>query len=201
MVVGSHCSDIDAIVFFYHSAPAFVAHDGVAKMPLIGTVAQALGCIFVDRFSPASRHQTKERIKEHCESYGERHHTPLLIYPEGWVTNGEALVSFATGAFDPGAPVVPTALVYPSENLQITTSPMNWGGDGLFIFRLMFQVYNYAHVSFLPVHNPTNHEVDDSVRFAENVRIKIGAERERMSGVKCPLTKHTINDAKFVQYA
>jgi len=144
---------------------------------------------------------TKERIKEHCETFGERHQSPLLIFPEGWVTNGETLVNFANGAFDPGAPVVPSALVYPADNLQITTSPMNWGGDGLFIFRLMFQVYNYSRVSFLPVHNPTNAEGDDSNLYAEHVRAEIGKERERISGIACPLTRHTITDAQFVQHA
>ena len=44
IVAASHMTLLDAFILFYLEMPAFVAHDGVASIPLVGPVTRALGC-------------------------------------------------------------------------------------------------------------------------------------------------------------
>lgn len=89
-------------------------------MPGIGTIAQCIRCVFVDRGDAQSRETTFKLIKERQQ---EREQDPfetpnLLLFPEGTTTNNTTLIPFKKGAFAEGHSVQPIGLKYSSGSFQ-----------------------------------------------------------------------------------
>ena len=212
MAAASHATIFDGVLFFYLCAPgnslpppklpglmcecaAVVAHDGVAKMPLFGPICKALGCIFVDRSSAKSRGETKTHIKDRAMRFKEQQLKPLLIFPEGFCTNGRCAVQFQRGAFTAMEPVTPVALHYPDEGFQMATTVLT--NNGWFFYRCICRLHNPVTVVFLPVCQPTS----DAPSFADKVRQQIATEREKLSGRKITLTAHRREDYTLCEKA
>lgn len=178
-----HYSLIDPLVMNWLFQPCSVAKKDVAKLPIIGSIARALSTIFVDRNDPASRSKTVAAIKERAKAGSGW--PPILIFPEGTCTNGNALITFKAGPFLPGEPVQPVALRYPFRSLSLSGAASDaytrliWG---------MLQVYNVLHVTMLPMHTPTAEERADPNKFASAVRDEMAKE------LAIPCTSHTHED-------
>ncbi len=80
------------------------------NLPIVGTLMDAMGTIWIDRNSKDGRNRAKEELKKYIvdESL-----PPLMIFPQGTTTNTRTLSMFKTGAFM-GQPVQPAALFYPN---------------------------------------------------------------------------------------
>ncbi|EDQ88028.1 uncharacterized protein MONBRDRAFT_33064 [Monosiga brevicollis MX1] len=91
---------------------------------------------------------------------------PLMIYPEGTTTCGNAICRFKTGAFRPGVPIQPVVLrlfythFNPSESFE----------SELWFWRAFSQYAYHMKLEFLPVYYPTEEELDDHHLYADNVR-------------------------------
>ena len=109
LVAAPHFSLLDAFVMLYLEMPCTVSKAAVAKLPIFGPAAVALQTIFVDRKDPQSKHKCVAAIRERATNDV---WPPLLVFPEGTITNGQALISFKPGAFLPGVPVQPVSLWY-----------------------------------------------------------------------------------------
>ncbi|KAK5823830.1 hypothetical protein PVK06_018593 [Gossypium arboreum] len=76
----------------------------------------------------------------------------MLLFPEGTTTNGDYLLSFKTGAFLAGAPVVRHVVF------------------------LLCQIVNHMEVMHLPTYYPLQQEKDDPKLYANNVRRLMATE-------------------------
>ncbi len=97
-LVSNHLSQYDIFYQLHVEQPSFIAKLEVKNYPLVGPIAQALFCLFVDRAK--NTHEILEAIKDRQESI-ERNpaHPRITIFPEGTITNGTALLKFKKGAF------------------------------------------------------------------------------------------------------
>ena len=170
LVSAPHYSIVDPAVLNYLELPMAISKKAVGDMPLIGTIARALSTIFVDRKDKASKHRAAAAIRERARGGG---WPPLLVFPEGTCTNGQALITFKEGAFLPGVPVQPVLLRYPFSNLSVSSAA---SGSYRRLFLGMLQPTNRLHVTYLPVCTPTEDEVADPSLFARNVRATMAAE-------------------------
>ena len=77
---------------------------------------------------------------------------PLLIFPEGALTNGKVLIQFRAGAFDAQVPVTPVVIEYPYDEASgWSAAGTNLGGDFASNFlALALQWHNRMKVTFLP---------------------------------------------------
>lgn len=110
IVLSNHTGYIEILYTAACYGCCFVAKSVLANQPIFGRIMKCGQCIFVDRESGTSHAgaQIIERAK-HADSW------PMLaLYPEGTTTNGRQLISFHTGAFIAGAPVIPLVIKYQS---------------------------------------------------------------------------------------
>ena len=75
---------------------------------------------------------------------------PLIIAPEGTITNGTKLVDFKLGAFNPMVPVQPIILRYPNK-VSVSWCDISLG---LSMYNILTQFINYASIEVLPVIYP-----------------------------------------------
>eukprot|EP00392_Amoebophrya_sp_AT5.2_P016396 g16657.t1 len=104
----------------------FVSHHGIRDVPVFGTICNSWGGIFVNRDCAESRKACACGILEHCEKWASRNRfgtdehvddlDPMIVFPEGGLSNGEFLTDFKSGALShPTAPVRPVLLKYLGE--------------------------------------------------------------------------------------
>jgi 1-acyl-sn-glycerol-3-phosphate acyltransferase len=97
--------------------------DGVRNIPVIGTIAKALGCIFVVRESKDSRLDAKAAIQTrlHAQVSGTCPiKSPLVVFPEGSTDNGKYLLQFRRGAFEAHVPIQPLRIEFEDHSLNFT---------------------------------------------------------------------------------
>merc|ERR1719329_1503478 len=169
--------------------PCPVSKAEVMNTPLIGTTAIAAQGIFVDRRNPDSKHACKDAIAQRADP--ERWSgAPILIFPEGTVTNGKQLVQFKAGPFAPGKPVMPVLMQYPNTNYDFTWVGKN-SNLGVTFLRMMLQFQNRCTVTLLDQVEPSPQEIEDPILFANNVRKRMANE------LGVPTTEHSYDDVWF----
>ena len=92
----------------------------IMRPTLFSAMVKFMQPVFVTRSSANSRAETINEIKKRAYSnFGEgSEQTPsteaawqqMAIFPEGTTTNRQALITFKTGAFQPGVPVQPVVV-------------------------------------------------------------------------------------------
>ena len=189
LVVAPHYSFLDAFLLTYLELPAPVSKADVAKLPVIGAAARALQTIFVDRKDAASKAAAGQALRDRAKAPG---WPPLLIFPEGTVTNGRALISFKPGAFAIGEPVQPIVLQYGRKPVDVNGNGPGGGYTALLL--AMFQLSNSLRVTYLPPAAPTEAEASDAKLFAAAVRERMAAH------IGVPVTGHSYDDA-FLAHA
>ena len=121
-IVANHNSAYDIIILLTKHY-CFVSMEGVRHIPVVGTVAKALGCIFVARESKDSRSDAKAAIKERLQSQvagTSKHNTPLVVFPEGSTNNGKYLLQFRRGAFEANVPIQPLKIEFEDRSVNFT---------------------------------------------------------------------------------
>ena len=112
-ILSNHVSWLDILVHMaYSSCPAFVAKASVRAAPLVGSIADALGCIFVERERSSAERAAggssaliRERMLQNAAAECETSSPTLLLFPEGTTSNGGFLLSFHRSAFLAGEPL------------------------------------------------------------------------------------------------
>jgi lysophosphatidylcholine acyltransferase/lyso-PAF acetyltransferase len=168
LIVSNHVSFFDILYFIYAFAPAFVAKKEVLRLPFVGTIAAAMQSIFVDR-ERSRTGGTAELIRMRLTSADANAYPPLVLFPEGTTSNGDALLRFHSGAFLSGVPVRPLALRYGF-----------WDFDPAFVgltpWRLaciLAQPWMSLTVHHLPLYEPSPTEMERPRLYAENIRALI----------------------------
>lgn len=85
----------------------------------------------------------------------------------GTTSNGEYILSFRTGAFVPGVPLVPIYFRYPFKHYSCAFESIS---TPVFFFRLLTQFYNTLEVDYLDTYMPNTEEKQDPTLYAQNVR-------------------------------
>ncbi len=91
--------------------------------------------------SAESRHHAAGNIRRRAIDNKWPH---VMLFPEGTTTNGQAIISFKTGAFSPGLPVQPMIVRYPHKHVNPCWADQ--GGPLVVLFHLMTQFVNYMEV-------------------------------------------------------
>ena len=175
-----------AALYFFHRC-TFVAAAANFKMPVVGTALRAIQQIRVDRADASSRSKTKQIILDRAlhRTFGQ-----VGVFPEGSTTNGNGVIAFKAGAFQPGLPIQPIVAKYTFD--PISSVDPTWAGTtvgiGSVTFRLMCQWSNHLELRYLPVYNPSPEEKKNPFLYAENVRQLMAKEL----GVPC--TDHSLED-------
>lgn len=109
LLVANHLSWLDVLVALSSWPCTFVAKREVRSWPLIGTLGDAMGVIWIDR----ARQRDLLRVIAEAES-ALRNGASLMLFPEGTTTSGHRIRAFRSGlyqaALNVGAPVIPIAL-------------------------------------------------------------------------------------------
>lgn len=136
IVVSNHTSMLDNFYFLAKNV-SFLSKDAVARTPYIGMHAIARQSLFLDRASSEDRNKIAELIKIRAERVIQKGDiSPLLIFPEGSVTNGRHLMSFKRGAFMTSFPIKIYVLKYNPDSSEVVWSISNIDALSAFIIGL-----------------------------------------------------------------
>lgn len=124
-LLANHVSWIDIVALSGASGTAFVAHDGLAGIPLLRWLCSLNDTVFIARHDRASVHRQIEQVREAIGQRG-----ALAIFPEGTTSDGTSLLPFKSSllsAFDPpppGVAIQPVLLDYGPEAASVA-----WVGE------------------------------------------------------------------------
>jgi 1-acyl-sn-glycerol-3-phosphate acyltransferase len=104
--VCNHQSWIDILVIMHFYDSSFLSKKSVRNYPWIGKIAECIQTVFIERGDTPEKRAEAMRIIQERQIQAEKGVCPpMLIYPEGATTNGEALCYFNKGAFAALRPV------------------------------------------------------------------------------------------------
>jgi len=193
VIVANHLGYLDIVALRAVYAGSFVAKGDIAKVPLLGSVARAIQCLFVVdgkplttsllqrvdatyacHLSKRARLSTEAPTGEapaDCPGCGTCLNT-LTIFPEGTTCNGTAMIKFRTGVFLAGKPVRPVVVKLPYKrwNTSWESVPFRYH-----MWRTMTQVSNSVELVELPMYVPDEAESADPRLFAERVQTDMQA--------------------------
>ena len=171
VVVANHTTFADVLLLHFHASGG-VSKAENARIPLVGAMARAVRCVFVDRSSSDSRAAALAALRARAAD----HSWPrVVLFPEGTTTNGSTLAVFKVGAFAPAATVQPVLLRYagaPAFPAFQTDPTFVRGGPQLpgLLVRLFSSPFCSLHMQYLDPVVPTADEKRDPVLFATRTR-------------------------------
>lgn len=92
----NHDSYLDILVLSSITPVRFLSMAAVRNYPLIGMMAAAIGTVFVDREDAASRKAARSSL---AATLRYEPHPPIVVFPEGKIQPGDAVLPFRYGAF------------------------------------------------------------------------------------------------------
>lgn len=90
----NHVSYLEVLAIFGIMPTRFLAKAEIRGWPVVGAVAAAIGCVFVQRGDKESRREARLALTE-VDTF-----PPITIFPEGKRGPGDALLPFRYGAFE-----------------------------------------------------------------------------------------------------
>ncbi|XP_010539547.1 PREDICTED: lysophospholipid acyltransferase LPEAT1-like isoform X2 [Tarenaya hassleriana] len=174
-IVSNHVSYLDILYHMSSSFPSFVAKRSVGKLPLVGLISKCLGCVYVQREAKSPDFKgvsgtVNERVRD---AHQNKSAPTIMLFPEGTTTNGDYLLTFKTGAFLAGTPVLPVILKYPYSRFSLAWDTISGARHVIF---LLCQFVNKMEAIHLPVYYPSQEEKDDPKLYASNVRRLMATE-------------------------
>ncbi len=125
VILANHVSWIDIPALASATGAGFVAHDGLAAVPVVRWLCELNGTVFIARHARASIAAQVDQVRDALAV-----HDRLVIFPEGTTSDGTGLLPFKSSllsAFDPlppGIAVQPVLLDYGQEAADIA-----WVGE------------------------------------------------------------------------
>ncbi|KAI8464591.1 MAG: hypothetical protein J3K34DRAFT_439899 [Monoraphidium minutum] len=161
----NHVSYIDAFVITWALCPAGLTFAFTAEIPILGRAIRALQNVYLPKTDKAKAGVSMvDALRKRCGTPGM---PPLVIAPEGTLCHGRCLLSFKTGGFVAGLPIVPVLFKY-----KLTGHNPGWGVIRPYwhFLRVMCQFYNHVEVECLPIYHPSAEERAHPQVYAANVR-------------------------------
>jgi lysophosphatidylcholine acyltransferase/lyso-PAF acetyltransferase len=125
-IISNHSCVLDIVCHMYRQAPSHVSKAAVKNLPFVGTIATAVGCLYIDRFDEGARKDMITQVKDRQILCEKGIYPPLIIYPEGGTTNGTHLLQFKSGAFLGLNSIKPVLISYWSPFLDIENCVYNF---------------------------------------------------------------------------
>ena len=170
IAIFNHVSWADAALVMYLLAASGVSRASNAHIPLIGLCIRAFQNIYIDRDAGRGAGVTA-RIAARVANP----RWPMVILaPEGTCGDGRCVLRFRTGAFAPGAPVLPVLLSY--ENAHCNPAWTNHASVAWHFVRCCTQFRKLLTVRVLPPYVPSEREKADPAAYAAAVRELYGRE-------------------------
>jgi lysophosphatidylcholine acyltransferase/lyso-PAF acetyltransferase len=169
----NHVSWADAALVMYLLAASGVSRASNAHIPLIGTCIRAFQNIYIDR-DAAGRSAGGGVAARITARVRDGRWPPVILAPEGTCGDGRCMLRFRTGAFVPGAPVLPVLLSY--EAARCNPAWTNHASVAWHFVRCGTQVRKRLAVRVLPPYVPTPEEAADPALYAAAVRALYGRE-------------------------
>jgi 1-acyl-sn-glycerol-3-phosphate acyltransferase len=121
LVVMNHISFIDILALDALRPVHFIAKSEIRDWPVIGTLCQRTGTIFIER---GKRHAVHDVLKTMATELSQDE--VVSFFPEGTTSDGKQLLPFHANLFEAavrsGAPVRPVVISYQQDN-EFTTIP------------------------------------------------------------------------------
>jgi len=160
-VVCNHWGALDTFVLVGAAQCGIVANEAVKSIPVVGNIAESLGCTFVYRGKDAekrasAKHAIRDKLIELSEG---KCHGRYAVFPEGTVTTGKGMIIFKTGVFQPAydapgkvAPEVqPVLLRYTPGPFSLPVGQsLSCVEQGEWLFLLLSTLYTKADLTWLP---------------------------------------------------
>ena len=145
IAVSNHCGWFE-IVFLYTRGYSFLMKKALTQNPIVKLFSDPVKCLAVGRESEEDRERVKTEIHERVERFMKGDQLkPLLIFPEGTVSNGTELMTFKKGAFMHDTPIKIFAMRYDRDPTKVYGSISNI--DGLLIMLILFsQTFNRLEI-------------------------------------------------------
>lgn len=136
-------------------ACGFIAKAEVQDIPLIGLIPTLINCIYVNRSDAKNRNLVLEKIDERQREYlkNSKNMNPLVVFPEGTVTNGKYILKFKKGAFNALLPIKPFVIKQSFAPLDVSIGAC--GTLPCFV-RILCYLYHNITVYELPIIRPTD---------------------------------------------
>lgn len=94
LIVSNHLSYIDPLVSFGLFPSVFVTSVEIQNTPLLGTLCDAAGCVFIER---RTIWNLPSEVKQLADAL--RHGRNVVFYPEGTTSDGSGVLPFRTSLF------------------------------------------------------------------------------------------------------
>jgi lysophosphatidylcholine acyltransferase/lyso-PAF acetyltransferase len=104
VVAINHVSFLD-IFYLFRRNMSFLAKLAVGKSPIFGPFAVARQCIFVNRSNKKEMSNVLDNINKRIGKNVENGNPPVIVFPEGTLSNGQSLLRFKRGAFMHNKPI------------------------------------------------------------------------------------------------
>ncbi|GMH98461.1 hypothetical protein TrVE_jg6071 [Triparma verrucosa] len=163
VVIGNHCGWMEVGFIFANYCPSFVGKSSLKSIPIFGSIAVACNTIFIDRLAKNRGGVTGQIVDRLTKTQGSK----VGMFPEGTTSNGTSIVSFRSGAFVAGVPVVPCVFKYPYRHFDLAFSSVSLK---FHILGTLAQLVNFMEVEYLPVYYPSDAEKADPKLYAANVK-------------------------------
>lgn len=180
LLVGNHLGIIDIMLLASVKNCLFITSVEMRDTPLLGTLCEMGGCLFVERRNRLGMTREIESIREVLKQGFN-----VVLYPEGTSTNGEKLLPFKksliTAAAGTDVPILPMVLNYTSVNGEKMSGKWRnhvfWYGDHTFLaalYRMMSLKEMTAEIEFLNpiICNSTDERREVSRQAFEQVEAK-----------------------------
>ncbi len=126
LIVANHLTYLDIVALSAALPCVFVSKVEVADWPLFGVFARRSGTLFLDRARRGAVGTVAAQMREVLATG-----MPLVIFPEGTSTNGDAVLPFKTSLFEPvvelGCPVAAAAIGYETDAGSVRDEVHWWG--------------------------------------------------------------------------
>ena len=156
LIISNHTGFYDIVLNMAINSAGFLSKEETKNVPLVGTIATGINCLFVKRESEEDRARIfTELEKRQRDFYEGRILTPLCIFPEGTTTNGKYILKFKKGAFYNLLPIKPQ-LILLDDNLNYSVA-IGVGVATFNYFRSLSYFGCKVNLCELPVIKPTEY--------------------------------------------
>jgi 1-acyl-sn-glycerol-3-phosphate acyltransferase len=127
LIISNHLSYLDIVILNAVTRCLFVSKAEVADYPIFGECSRWAGVVFIDRKRRSDVADVAVQMRELLEDG-----VPLILFPEGTTSNGDAVLPFKPSLFAPviesGSPVTPCAIGYSLPGGSVRDEICYWGG-------------------------------------------------------------------------
>ncbi|OHT04663.1 Acyltransferase family protein [Tritrichomonas foetus] len=162
-IVVNHLTMIDIITVISQFDASFLSMSSLENVHFFKKTRQIFGLIFVNRSKSSGTTAEIQKIQNDPSVQ------PIVIFPEGKVTNGDALLGFRSGAFVNDTPIQPMTLRYNHWLCPKNMATIAWNewNTLLYIYQLFSIPFMTLEIDILPQIIYKGNDKSPSERAAE----------------------------------